>query len=93
MGVTKEQAVHNRERILAAAERLFRQKGVDAVGLAELMKEAGFTQGGFYNHFASKEALVFEVGWQSHGRRGGGNSEAANAQSRRLGADPADPLH
>jgi TetR/AcrR family transcriptional repressor of nem operon len=53
MGVTKKQAVYNRERILAAAERLFRQKGVDAVGLAELMKEAGFTQGGFYNHFAS----------------------------------------
>jgi AcrR family transcriptional regulator len=59
--ITKEQAVHNRERILAAAERLFRQKGVDAVGVAELMKEAGFTQGGFYNHFASKEALVSEV--------------------------------
>lgn len=38
--VTKEQAVHNRERILAVAERLCRQKGVDAVGLAELMKEA-----------------------------------------------------
>jgi TetR/AcrR family transcriptional repressor of nem operon len=61
MGVTKEQAAQNRERILATAERLFRQKGVDAVGLAELMKEAGFTQGGFYNHFASKEALVSEV--------------------------------
>jgi TetR/AcrR family transcriptional repressor of nem operon len=87
MGVTKEQAVHNRERILAAAERLFRQKGVDAVGLAELMKEAGFTQGGFYNHFASKEALVSEVignavdeGQQKLG--------AAIAQSRRIGADP-----
>src|SRR6202165_6160690 len=61
MGVTKEQAVHNRGRILAAAELLFRQKGVDGVGLSELMKQAGFTQGGFYNHFASKEALVAEV--------------------------------
>jgi|SRR5271156_2306457 len=87
MGVTKEQAIQNRERILAAAERLFRQKGVDAVGLAELMKEAGFTQGGFYNHFASKEALVSEVidkavdeGQQQLG--------AAIAQSRRLGANP-----
>src|ERR1700678_2938887 len=87
MGVTRKQAVHNRERILAAAERLFREKGVDAVGLAELMKEAGFTQGGFYNHFASKEALVSEVigkavdeGQQQLG--------AAIAQSRRRGVDP-----
>jgi TetR/AcrR family transcriptional repressor of nem operon len=87
MGVTKEQAVHNRERILAAAERLFRQKGVDAVGLAELMKEAGFTQGGFYNHFASKEALVSEVIGkavdEARQRLGAGF-----AQSRRIGADP-----
>jgi len=87
MGVTKEQAVHNRERILAAAERLFRQKGVDAVGLAELMKEAGFTQGGFYNHFVSKEALVSEVvGKAVDGvpRQLG----AAVARSRRTGVDP-----
>jgi TetR/AcrR family transcriptional repressor of nem operon len=87
MGVTKEQAVHNRKRILAAAERLFRQKGVDAVGLAELMKEAGFTQGGFYNHFASKEALVSEVVGkavdESQQQLG-----AAIAQSRRKGTDP-----
>jgi TetR/AcrR family transcriptional repressor of nem operon len=61
MGVTKDTAIENRQRILAAAERLFREKGVDAVGLTELMKEAGFTQGGFYNHFKSKEALVSEV--------------------------------
>jgi TetR/AcrR family transcriptional repressor of nem operon len=51
----------DRQRILTAAERLFREKGVDAVGLTELMKEAGFTQGGFYNHFKSKEALVAEA--------------------------------
>src|ERR1700676_3526251 len=87
MGVTKKQAVHNRERILTAAERLFRQKGVDAVGLAELMKEAGFTQGGFYNHFASKEALVSEVIGKAmdEGQR---QLEAAFAQSCRIGADP-----
>ncbi len=87
MGVTKEQAVQNRELILAAAERLFREKGVDAVGLAELMKEAGFTQGGFYNHFASKEALVSQVIGKAmdEGRQQLG---AAIAQSRRRGADP-----
>jgi TetR/AcrR family transcriptional repressor of nem operon len=87
MGVTKEQAVHNRERILAAAERLFREKGVDAVGLAELMKEAGFTQGGFYNHFASKEALVSEVVGKAMDE-GQQQLGAAIAQSRRIGADP-----
>jgi len=87
MGVTKEQAVHNRERILAAAERLFRQKGVDAVGLAELMKEAGFTQGGFYNHFASKEALVSEVIGKAVDA-GQQQVEEVTAQSRRIGADP-----
>src|SRR5260370_18618494 len=87
MGVTKEQAVHNRERVLAAAERLFRRKGVDAVGLAELMKEAGFTQGGFYNHFASKEALVSEVIGKAV-EEGQQQLGAGIAQSRRIGADP-----
>src|SRR5260370_40082042 len=86
MGVTKEQAVHNRERVLAAAERLFRQKGVDAVGLAALMSEAGFTQGGFYNHFASKEALVSEVVGKAVDESQQ-QLRAVIAQSRRKGAD------
>lgn len=87
MGVTREQAADNRERILAAAERLFRQKGVDAVGLAELMKEAGFTQGGFYNHFPSKEALVSEVIGKAtdEGRE---QLESAIAHSREKAIDP-----
>lgn len=61
MGVSRQQAAENRHAIVAAAERLFRARGVDAVGLTELMKEAGFTQGGFYNHFKSKDALVAAV--------------------------------
>lgn len=61
MGVSKKQAAENRRAIVAAATTLFRERGVDGVGLSELMKHAGFTQGGFYNHFASKEALVAEV--------------------------------
>jgi len=87
MGVTKEQAAQNRERILATAERLFRQKGVDAVGLAELMKEAGFTQGGFYNHFASKEALVSEVMGKAVDE-GQQQLESAIAHSRGRRGDP-----
>jgi AcrR family transcriptional regulator len=59
--VSREQPAENRRAIIAAATQLFRERGVDAVGLSELMKHAGFTQGGFYNHFESKEALVAEV--------------------------------
>ena len=59
--MSREQAAENRRAIVAAATRLFRERGVEAVGLSELMKHAGFTQGGFYNHFESKAALVAEV--------------------------------
>jgi TetR/AcrR family transcriptional regulator, transcriptional repressor for nem operon len=61
LGVSREQAAENRRAIIAAATQLFRERGVDAVGLSELMKHAGFTQGGFYNHFESKSDLVAEV--------------------------------
>ena len=61
MGVSKQKAVENRKAILAASEKLFREHGIDGVGLSALMKAAGFTQGGFYNHFESKEALAAEV--------------------------------
>src|SRR5260370_13069034 len=61
LGVSREQAAENRRAIVAAATRLFRERGVEAVGLSELMKHAGFTQGGFYNHFESRAALVVEV--------------------------------
>src|SRR6202048_2730498 len=61
LGVSREQAAENRRAIVAAATLLFRERGVEAVGLSELMKHAGFTQGGFYNHFESKADLVAEV--------------------------------
>ncbi|HMF74639.1 MAG TPA: TetR/AcrR family transcriptional regulator [Bryobacteraceae bacterium] len=60
MRLTKEKAAENRLSILNAAGRLFRERGFDGVGLNDLMKAAGFTQGGFYNHFPSKEALAAE---------------------------------
>jgi TetR/AcrR family transcriptional repressor of nem operon len=50
-----------REHILRTAARRFRQDGIDGVGLASLMAEAGLTHGGFYNHFASREELVAEA--------------------------------
>ena len=61
MRLTKEQAAQNRKRIVEAAARLFRERGFDGVGVADIMSAAGFTHGGFYNHFASKEALAAEV--------------------------------
>lgn len=57
----KEQADANHQRIVAAAGRLLRSHGYDAVGIADVMKAAGMTQGGFYKHFASKEALACEA--------------------------------
>ncbi|PSM44657.1 TetR/AcrR family transcriptional regulator [Streptomyces dioscori] len=59
--ITQEDKARNRRNILEAAGRMFRSQGIDAVGIAELMKEAGLTHGGFYNHFASKDDLVVEV--------------------------------
>ena len=60
------------ERILDAAARTVRRAGVAGVGVAEVMKEAGLTHGGFYAHFASREALLAEAlehaGSQSNAR-------------------------
>jgi TetR/AcrR family transcriptional repressor of nem operon len=50
-----------RQRIIDAASALFRAHGIDAVGVDAIMHAAGLTHGGFYGHFASKEALVAEV--------------------------------
>lgn len=61
MKVTREQAAQNRERIVEAAAQLFRERGFDGIGVADLMKEAGLTHGGFYGHFSSKEDLIAEA--------------------------------
>ena len=58
MKVSREQAAASRERILDAGTRLFRERGFDGIGVADLMREAGLTHGGFYGHFASKEELM-----------------------------------
>ncbi|MEU3758863.1 TetR/AcrR family transcriptional regulator [Streptomyces albogriseolus] len=59
--ITREEKARNRQNIVEAAGRMFRAQGIDAVGIADLMKEAGLTHGGFYNHFASKDDLAAEV--------------------------------
>lgn len=61
MKVSREQAAENRERVLEIASRLFRERGLDGIGVADLMKGAGLTHGGFYGQFASKEDLMAQA--------------------------------
>src|SRR5262249_60500951 len=68
--VTREQAVAHREKILDVAGTLFRERGFDGIGVADIMKEAGLTHGGFYGHFASKEDLAAEITARVLGREG-----------------------
>ena len=61
MKVSKEQVRENRMRIVETASELFRERGYDGVGVAELMSAAGLTHGGFYKHFGSKADLMSEA--------------------------------
>lgn len=61
MRITKEKKQENHDKIITIASEMFRERGFDGVGVAELMEKAGMTHGGFYNHFASKEALIAEA--------------------------------
>jgi len=55
---SKEQVARNRERILEAASEGFRKHGFDGLKVADLMKAAGLTHGGFYGYFDSKDDLA-----------------------------------
>jgi len=61
MKVSRAQQAENREKIVASASRLFRERGLEAVTIAEIMGDAGLTHGGFYGHFRSKTALMVEA--------------------------------
>jgi TetR/AcrR family transcriptional regulator, transcriptional repressor for nem operon len=61
MAEPTQRRAETRQRILTAAGHLFRQHGVDGVGVDAVMQKAGLTHGGFYLHFPSKEALAAEV--------------------------------
>lgn len=61
MRVSKEKAEENRNALLCAASRLFRKRGIDGVGVADIAKEAGLTHGGLYAHFKSKDELAAEA--------------------------------
>jgi TetR/AcrR family transcriptional regulator, transcriptional repressor for nem operon len=58
---SREEKARTRRRIVAAASRLFRARGVQEVSVADVMNAVGLTVGGFYRHFPNKEALVAEA--------------------------------
>ncbi|MGF0238378.1 TetR/AcrR family transcriptional regulator [Rhodococcus sp. IEGM1300] len=59
--VSRKQADLNREIIVEAATRLFRERGLHGISVIEVMAAAGLTHGGFYGHFESKETLAQEA--------------------------------
>lgn len=61
MPYSKAHKARSRARIVAAAARAFRAEGIGKVAIPALMRDAGLTHGGFYAHFANKEALVAEA--------------------------------
>ena len=61
MKVTKEKSAENRAALVETAARLFRERGIDGVGVAEISKAAGLTHGALYGQFPSKQALVAEA--------------------------------
>lgn len=83
MRVSRAQAEENRETVITVASRLFREHGFDGIGLKDLMKGAGLTQGGFYKQFASKDDLAALA-----------SRRAMESATRRwsAAADSSDPL-
>jgi TetR/AcrR family transcriptional repressor of nem operon len=61
MGYSQADKAETHARIVALAAKRLREKGLDGLSIADLMKEAGLTHGGFYKHFASRDDLVAEA--------------------------------
>jgi TetR/AcrR family transcriptional repressor of nem operon len=61
MGHSRVGKVESHDRIVRVAAARFRENGVDGIGVADLMKDAGLTHGGFYRHFGTRDELVAEA--------------------------------
>jgi TetR/AcrR family transcriptional repressor of nem operon len=85
MRVSRVQAAENRQTVINVASRLFREHGFDGIGLKDLMKGAGMTQGAFYKQFASKDDLAAQASRRAMER-------AFNRFSAAAAANPDDPL-
>lgn len=77
MGHSQLEKQKTHDRIVEVAARCLREKGLEGIGVADLMKEAGLTVGGFYKHFPSREDMVVEAMeeafgvWDAHARAQG----------------------
>src|SRR6185436_19160086 len=85
MRVSRVQAAENRETVINEASRLFREHGFDGIGLKDLMKGAGLTQGAFYKQFASKDDLAAPASRRAL-------ESASSRWSAAAAANPKDPL-
>jgi len=85
MRVSRIQAAENRHTVIDVASRLFREHGFDGIGLKDLMKGAGLTQGAFYKQFASKEDLAAQASRRAL-------ESASRRWSAALAEHPEDPL-
>jgi TetR/AcrR family transcriptional regulator, transcriptional repressor for nem operon len=61
MGHSQAEKLKTHDRLVEIAARRFREVGADGLSIADLMAEAGLTQGGFYKHFASRDDLVTQA--------------------------------
>ena len=82
MGHSQAGKSDNHQRIVKIAAQRLREKGIDGLGVAELMKEAGLTHGGFYRHFDSREQLVTEA-MESALEQGGQRAAMVTAGGRK----------
>jgi TetR/AcrR family transcriptional repressor of nem operon len=82
MGHSRVEKTKTHERIVALASNRFREKGLEGIGIAELMKQAGLTVGGFYKHFGSRDDLVAQALGSAVGPWKGLVDEAASGGPR-----------
>jgi len=87
MKVSREQVLENKRTILEAAGRLFREHGFDSVTVADVMKSAGLTHGGFYGYFKSKDDLIAQALAEVLGRAATPPADLATYGARYLSSD------
>lgn len=92
MGHTQAEKARSHARILEVAGQALRAQGLDAVGVADVMRAAGLTAGGFYKHFPTREALVEEAVGATFGHWPG-DATAADADYRALVAAYLSQAH
>ncbi|WP_454849149.1 TetR/AcrR family transcriptional regulator [Rhizobium binxianense] len=97
MGHSQQEKQKTHDRIVEIAAQRLRERGLDGIGVADLMKEAGLTVGGFYKHFASREDMVAEAmqlafgSWEAKARAQGRNPGDISIEE--FAADYLSPEH